>query len=43
MILIKQIQDCFVLYYPKTSGADLYQMIKYDLEYYEIGQLMGGN
>lgn len=43
MIAITKEQETYILSYHKVNKNEVYEMTKHDLEYYEIGQMLGGN
>lgn len=43
MIEIKKQEGFYAISYIRKSDSEICEMTKYDLEHYEIGQLMGGN
>lgn len=43
MIVVIKIQSYFSMSYYKVTKNEIYQMVKHDLEAYEVGQYMGGN
>lgn len=43
MIAITKEQETYILSYHKINNNEICELTKHDLEYYEVGQMLGGN